>query len=141
MEIFDKDGNFSKSFFLFMKYNLIPSEDTELSETDKKLYEQFSEKAHKLQGDLENDNDSAKATAASLFSMFGYSRHYCAMTGQPIIGKYYKLNGKIVSKEAYEAHKIVQEIEGFEEKTQQRQKPQPQRGEWVSESKKPPKRK
>jgi hypothetical protein len=142
MEIFDQDGNFSKSFFLFMKYNLVPSDDTELSDTDRKLYDEFVGKVSKLQEDLEEDRDAAKATAASLFSMFGYSRHYCAMTGQPIIGKYFKLNGKIVSKEAYEAHKIVQEIEGFEEKTQQKHnKPQPKKGEWVNEHKKPPKKK
>lgn len=116
MEIFDKEGNFSKGFFVFMKYNLIPSSDIDLSETDERLYEEFCNKVNYLNSQLENNEDAAKAMAASLFSMFGYSRHYCAMTGQPIIGKYFKLNGKIVSKEAYEAHKIVREIEGFSDK-------------------------
>lgn len=135
MKIFNKD-QFSKDFFIFLKYNLIPSNETELSDTDEKLYEQFLNKVENLKEKLENDDDSAKAIAASLFSMFGYHRRYCAMTGQPIIGKFYKLGGKTVSKEAYEAHKIVEELEGF---TTQKQKPQPKKGEWVSEHKKPKK--
>lgn len=137
MEILDEEGNFSKNFFVFMKYNLLPQkEEIVLSETDEKLYAEFCNKVKNLKKFLETDGDAAKAMAASLFSMFGYSRHYCTMTGQPIIGKYFKLNGKIVSKEAYEAHKIVQEIEGFDEKTQQKHS----KNEGVGDNRRVPKR-
>lgn len=124
MEIFNEEGDFSRDFFIFMKYNIIPSEDNTLSDTDEKLYDEFVRKVRAFKEKIENDSDSAKAIAASIFSMFGYSRHYCAMTGQPIIGKFYKLNGKIVSKEAYEAHKIIKEIEGFDNKIQAQNHPE-----------------
>jgi hypothetical protein len=61
--------------------------------------------------DFEVTEDSAEYPQSALFSMFGFNRQYCSMTGVPIIGKYFKIGGKIVSKEAYEAHKILQEIE------------------------------
>lgn len=75
------------------------------------IYADFVKKFELLQTQLDGDDDSAKVTSSALFSMFGFNRHYCSMTGVPIIGKYFKIGGKIVSKAAYEAHKILQEIE------------------------------
>lgn len=112
------DGNIpTKEFFIFLRYNTIPQEgkDLTLSETDQSFYEEFVSKVKNLQSQLDDSSNAAKATSSALFSMFGFNRHYCSMTGQPIVGKYYKIGGKIVSKEAYEAHKIVQEIERKEE--------------------------
>ena len=102
----------TKELFLFLKYNLIPQDGTvELSKTDEELYEQFISKIDLLNKQFYNNDNAAKATMSSLFTMFGFNRHYCSMTGQPIIGQYFKIGGKIVSREAYEAHKIIQEIE------------------------------
>jgi len=102
----------TKELFLFLKYNLIPQDKSiELSKTDEELYEQFTSKIKVLTKQFSNNDNAAKATMSSLFTMFGFNRHYCSMTGQPIIGNYYKIGGKIVSREAYEAHKIIQEIE------------------------------
>lgn len=118
MDIIDKKGNLSKEFFIFMRYNLMPNDSIEISEKDEKLYTEFTNKINSFKNMFENGDENAKVLAASIFSMFGYSRHYCAMTGQPIIGKFYKINGRVVSKEAYEAHKIVKEIEDFDSKIQ-----------------------
>ncbi len=119
MEIF-KNGEFSKEFFIFLKYNFLPNDEVELSNTDEKLYEEFSNKICNLKNELKHNSEKSKSTIGSLFSMFGFSRKYCAISGNPIIGKYFKLNGKIVSKEAYEAHQIVEEIEDFDNKIQKK---------------------
>jgi len=118
MDIVDEKGNLTKEFFIFMRYNLMPGENVRVSEKDDKLYQEFTNKVEKFKQLLDENDENAKVLAASIFSMFGYSRHYCAMTGQPIIGKFYKINGRVVSKEAYEAHKIVKEIEDFDSKVQ-----------------------
>ncbi len=117
MNVFDKNIP-TKELFLFLKYNLIPQENSvELSKIDDELYEQFVAKIELLNKQFLNNDNAAKATMSSLFTMFGFNRHYCSMTGQPIIGQYFKIGGKIVSKEAYEAHKIIQEIEKNDDKT------------------------
>lgn len=116
MDIFNGNAP-SKELFVFLKYNTIPQNGTELklSEVDNELYKEFANKMSVLRTQLEEGTPSAKATISAIFSMFGFNRHYCSMTGQPIIGKYFKIGGKIVSKEAYEAHKIIQELEKKEE--------------------------
>lgn len=111
----------SRELFIFLKYNKILTEGQVdklkaegkqvLTESDELLYNDFVQKFQLIQKQLEDDDDSAKVTSSALFSMFGFNRHYCSMTGQPIIGKYYKIGGKIVSKAAYDAHRIIQEIE------------------------------
>jgi len=111
MEMFNKDGDPTKEFFVFLKYNTIPSTEVKLLESDIMLYNDFSSKMRLLTKYVNNDDDRMKVISSSLFSMFGYSRHYCSMTGSPIIGKYFKINGKVVSREAYESYKIIQEIE------------------------------
>jgi len=112
MFIFDESGVPSRELFLFLKYNVInQNQDIGLSDSDKLLFDNFKNKITLLQNQLKNDDSAAKLTSNSILSMFGYSRHYCAVTGVPIVGKYYKIGSKIVSKEAYEAHKILQKIE------------------------------
>ena len=111
----------SRELFIFLKYNKILTEGQidklkaegkqVLTESDEMIYADFVKKFELLQTQLDGDDDSAKVTSSALFSMFGFNRHYCSMTGVPIIGKYFKIGGKIVSKAAYEAHKILQEIE------------------------------
>lgn len=117
MEMFN-NGVPTKELFIFLKYNTVSNEGNEqalLSETDEILYKEFVSKLSTLTEQLKNSNNASRATASALFSMFGFNRHFCSMTGVPIIGKYYKIGGKIVSKEAYEAHKIIQEIDRKEE--------------------------
>lgn len=111
----------SRELFIFLKYNKIltegqveklKAEDKQiLTEADELLYADFIKKVDLLQVQLKDDDDSAKVTSSALFAMFGFNRHYCSMTGVPIIGKYFKIGGKIVSKAAYEAHQILQQIE------------------------------
>ncbi len=111
MEIFD-GNNPTKELFVFLKYNTLPQDgNVKLSKTDEQLYEEFISKLTTLKIQLSEKETASKATISAIFSMFGFNRHYCSMTGQPIIGKYFKIGGKIVSKEAYEAHAIIQEIE------------------------------
>lgn len=111
MLMFNKNEEPTKEFFVFLKYNSIPSAEIKLSESDELLYKDFSSKMKLLSKYSKNNDDRLKVISSSLFSMFGYSRHYCSMTGSPIIGKYFKINGKIVSREAYESYRIIQEIE------------------------------
>jgi hypothetical protein len=125
MLIFSEENKPSRELFIFLKYNKILTEGQVeklkaegkqiLTESDELLYADFVKKFSLIQAQLDDDDDSAKVTSSALFSMFGFNRHYCSMTGQPIIGKYYKIGGKIVSRAAYEAHKILQEIEKKEE--------------------------
>ena len=48
-------------------------------------------------------------------NLFGFDRRYDAMSGLPIIGKFYKINGRTVNKESYDAWKLVQEMQKIEE--------------------------
>lgn len=111
MKLFENDKP-TREFFIFLKYNKIPSGVVEeLSKNDEELYKEFVNKFQLFNKQISDDNDSAIVTSSSLFSMFGFNRHYCSMTGKPILGKYYKISGKIVSKEAYDSYKIIQEME------------------------------
>ena len=113
MDLINKDNKISKEFFQFLKYNII--NNSELSENDNEYYDQFISKISRLESALKNkDSSSASEILGSIMSMFGYSRHYCAMSGQPIIGKYFKIDGRPVSKTAYESYKIVQQMERFD---------------------------
>lgn len=121
MLIFSEENKPSRELFIFLKYNKIITDGQVeklkaegkqiLTESDEILYVDFIKKFDLIQKQMLNDDDSAKVTSSALFSMFGFNRHYCSMTGQPIIGKYFKIGGKIVSKAAYEAHQIIQEVE------------------------------
>ena len=110
MEILDKNNKFTKEFFVFLKYNQI-SDKVILSKTDEALYNEFSRKVSFLIKALSNSDNSSSSIFGSLASMFGFNRHYCSISGKPIIGKFYKIGGKIVSKEAYESYKIIQVME------------------------------
>jgi hypothetical protein len=105
----------SRNVFYFLKYNTIQQVE-KLSEIDEQLYQQFILKVQLLQEQLESNNDKASATLSSLCTIFGFSRHFCEITGKPIIGKYYRLNGKTVSKDAFDSYKIFNEIEKKEKK-------------------------
>lgn len=112
MNIFNENVP-TRELFVFLRYNTIPQDGSELklSESDEKLYDELVVKVKSLANQLNDGDMKAKANISAIFSMFGFSRHYCSMTGQPIVGKYYKIGSKVVGREAYEAHKIVQEIE------------------------------
>jgi len=123
MKRFLDDGNPSKEFYLFLKYNKIFDKEKveNLNVYEIEMYNEFC----RLFREFENAFDTEDSTKSSMLfgaisSMFGYNRHYCSITGQPILGNYYKIGGKIVSKEAYESYKIILELEkkhSLEEKT------------------------
>ena len=111
MEIINEKGEFTKEFFIFLKYNLMVN-DAAMTETDELLYQEFLKQIGSLKKELEETNSGASETLGSIMAMFGFSRHYCSISGKPIIGRYYKIGSRIVSQEAYESYKIVQELEG-----------------------------
>jgi hypothetical protein len=100
----------NKELFYFLKYGNLASEELVLSNQDEKLYSEFERKLNLFNKQFKEKDPNIQITFSSLYSMFGFSRHYCAMTGTPIIGRYYKLDGKIMSKDAYEAYQIVKEM-------------------------------
>jgi len=101
----------SKEIFHFLKYNNI-EENIVLSENDNNYYNEFINKMNLLEKALKNkDNSLASNTLGSIMNMFGFNRHYCSISGQPIIGKYFKINGKPVSKDAYDSYKLIQQME------------------------------
>jgi hypothetical protein len=116
MEIINEKGEFTKELFIFLKYNQMV-DNAATTETDELLYQEFLKKIDALQSELKNSDSGASETLGSIMAMFGFSRHYCSISGKPIIGKYYKIGNRIVSQEAYESYKIVQELEGRNSKT------------------------
>ena len=111
------DEKFSRMFFRFFKYNVISDKD-ELSDKDEIYYKEFLSKISELKKSLEdNESTSASNVLGSMMKMFGFNRHYCSISGQPIIGKYYKINSSLVSKEAYDSYKIVQQMEELDKKS------------------------
>ena len=98
----------------FLRYNQIPKELPELSDKDEVLYSEFVKKLAAFRVSLEEEKGSPSTIMGSLMSMFGFNRHYCSMSGLPIIGKYYKIGGKIVSQEAHESYRIIQQMEGLD---------------------------
>jgi hypothetical protein len=111
MEITNEKSEFTKELFIFLKYNLIVNGPS-FTETDELLYQEFLKKIASLQHDLRESDSAASETLGSIMAMFGFSRHYCSISGKPIIGKYYKIGNRIVSQEAYESYMIVKELEG-----------------------------
>lgn len=114
MNLVDENGDVTRELFHFLKYNQIPRDESSLSDKDEALYKEFVRKVNTLKQHLKDDSNSASGILGSIMSMFGFNRHYCSISGLPIIGKYFKIGGKIVSQEAYEAYKTVQELESIE---------------------------
>jgi hypothetical protein len=114
MKDYDEEGLPTKELYLFMKYNKIfESEKIEnLNEYDLEYYKEYRRLYKEFREALmEEDNTKASSLHGTIQSMFGFNRHYCAVTGTPIVGQYYKLGAKIVSKEAYDSYMIIQEME------------------------------
>lgn len=109
-----KDSTPSREFYLFLKYNKIFEKEKieSFNEYEEGMYQEFGRLWNMFSSSFsENDSTKASTVFGSLASMFGFSRHYCSVTGAPIIGPYFKIGGKIVSKEAYESYRIIQEME------------------------------
>jgi hypothetical protein len=85
--------------------------EVELAPSELNIYNEFNSKVKLLQSQIESNDESAKATFGSLMSMFGFNRHYCAVSGVPIIGQYYRIGTKTVCKEVYDSYQIFQELE------------------------------
>jgi hypothetical protein len=100
----------NKELFYFLKYGNLASNELTLSEQDERLCAEFDKKLNLFNKQFKEKDPNVQITFSSLYSMFGFSRHYCAMTGVPIIGRYYRIDGKTMSKDAYEAYRIVQEM-------------------------------
>lgn len=114
-------GELTKEFFIFLKYNKILDKEPELLESDRIIFEDFVAKFKKFSEDFKNGSEDAIVDFMSLTTMFGFNRHYCSMTGKPIIGKYFKIGKKIVSREAYESYKIIREMEKGKTKSEDRE--------------------
>jgi hypothetical protein len=116
MNIVDEKGELTREFFYFLRYNQM-REEVVLSDADEVIFNEFQKKIREFCALSEkNDNNAASAVLGSVMSMFGFSRHYCSLSGLPIIGKYYKIGGKIVSQAAYESYQIIQEMEKNKER-------------------------
>jgi len=115
MELFDKNGKMSKEMFAFLRYNQIRG-SVELSEQELAVFNQVNKLLVELKESLENNDNKASSILGNIVSIFGFNRHYCALSGVPIIGKYFKIGNKIVSKEAYDSWKIVQEMQKVDER-------------------------
>lgn len=112
MRMINDDGTFSRELFIFLKYNqLPPNEIKKLHEHEEDIYKEFLKKISKFNTAFKEGDGSASEILGSTLSMFGFNRHYCSISGKPIIGKYQKIGGKIVSQESYESYKIIQQME------------------------------
>ena len=114
MDILDKDDVPTREFYIFLRYNQIveKAEVKSFSDQDERRYAEFCRHWSELAKNLQNGSSSGSSSnLGSIATMFGFNRHYCSISGLPIIGKYYKLGSKIVSKEAYESYEIIQEME------------------------------
>lgn len=110
-----KNDFMSKELFAFLRYNQA-RENAELSESEEAVYNQTNKLLKDLIQALKENDNRASSILGNLVSIFGFNRHYCALSGVPIIGKYYKIGNKIVSKEAYDSWKIVQEMQKVDER-------------------------
>lgn len=110
-----KSGVMSRELFAFLRYNQA-RENTELPESEEAVYNQANKLLKDLQEALKENDNRASSILGNLVSIFGFNRHYCALSGVPIIGKYYKIGNKIVTKEAYDSWKIVQEMQKVDER-------------------------
>jgi len=116
MKIFEKDGNISRELFIFLRYNQLKNElKAPLPEQEEKIYQEFNRQLEELKTSLREEKNIASGQLGNIMSIFGFDRRYCAISGLPIIGKFFKINGKTVSKESYESWRIVQEMQKIEE--------------------------
>ncbi len=116
MKIFEKDGNLSRELFIFLRYNQLKNElKDSLPDQEEKVYQEFNRQLKDLRTSLEEEKSIASGQLGNIMSIFGFDRRYCAISGLPIIGKFFKINGKTVSKESYESWRIVQEMQKIEE--------------------------
>ena len=121
MKIINGEGEPTKEFFIFLKYNkILEKEPVELVEFDKIIFDDFVTRFKNFVKNFEGNDEAAIMDFMALVTMFGFNRHYCSMTGKPIIGKYFKIGSKIVSKEAYESYKIIREMEGRREQEEEK---------------------
>ena len=115
MIIEDKDGNLSRELYVFLRYNQIRNKlEEELSPSEENIYQEFNRLYKELKTSLERGDSKASTLLGNIANLFGFDRRYDAMSGLPIIGKFYKINGRTVSKESYESWKLVQEMQKIE---------------------------
>lgn len=125
MEIFYKDGNVSRELYVFLRYNQLRNNlDRPLSPQDEAIYQEFNRQIQELKTSLESGSGPASAQLGNIMNLFGFDRRYCAISGLPIIGKFFKINGKTVSKESYDSWKLVQEMQKIEELEHKKHDPQ-----------------
>ena len=111
MQLFDEQNKPTKKFYIFMRYGRLNDVEPKLSEKEEVLYQELYSKWSLLLSQAEKNEENAKTTLGAIMNMFGYSRHYCSVSGVPIIGPYFKLGGRIVCRDVYEAHQIFQQME------------------------------
>lgn len=117
MKIINENGSLSRELFVFLKYNQMPSKSIDkLPRHDENIYKEFVKNFNKLLNTLNTEDNKASSELGSIMSMFGFSRHYCNISGKPIIGRYQKIGSRIVSQEAYESYQIIQQMEKKEKR-------------------------
>jgi len=116
MKIIHENGDISREFYVFLRYNQVRNDIKEnLSEQDENIYQEFNKQFKEFKTLLENGDSKASSKLGNIMNLFGFNRHYCAISGLPIIGKYKKINGKVVSQDSYDSWQIVQEMQKVEE--------------------------
>lgn len=116
MEIIDKEGNLSRDLYIFLKFNQLRNKvESELKGSEEKIYQEFNRLFKELNTSLKKGDSKASSQFGNIMNLFGFDRRYDAISGLPIIGKFYKINGRTVSKESYDSWKLVQEMQKIEE--------------------------
>jgi hypothetical protein len=100
----------SPALFYSIKSNqgLIPEEN--LSDVSLEEFEKFKELWKDVVNKLNKHDDGAFGSLSKLFSMWGYNRRYCSMTGKPIIGKPRYIEGRMVSEEYFQSYQITERL-------------------------------
>lgn len=110
MRILDQEGNPTKELFVFLKYNQTVESVESLPQSEEEMYNEFCNKWNDLLQNLDSGL-SAASSLGSLFSMFGFKRHYCSTCGLPIIGKFSKIGNRVTCDPCFQSFKIIQEME------------------------------
>ena len=111
MEIICKDGTPTREFYYFLRYNRVEHTIDSFTENEEKFYKEFISKWSSTIKNLKEGHGEASIHFGAIASMFGFSRHFCSISGLPILGKYQKIGNRIVSEEAYESYKIIQQLD------------------------------
>ena len=110
MEIIKEDKP-TREFYYFLRYNRVENVIDSFTENEENFYQEFVSKWISTMDNLKKGHGEASMHFGAIASMFGFSRHFCSISGLPILGKYQKIGNRIVSEEAFESYKIIQQLD------------------------------